>query len=80
MLASTLTPSAARAITEPPCSGLGAVAYYAGPPLPPPPTGNGFYESNPTYTLPSADQGSWRTSTPGAQGMTGTVLQTASTG
>jgi CubicO group peptidase (beta-lactamase class C family) len=68
-------PANALAITEPPCSGPGSIAFYGGPPLPLRDSGDGFYESNPTYTVPAGDEGAWPTSTPEAQGMNAADLQ-----
>jgi CubicO group peptidase (beta-lactamase class C family) len=74
-LTSMLLASGAQAIAEPGCSGPAGIAFYAGPRLPLKANGDGFYESNPTYTVPAADEGSWRRSTPGAQSMNAAGLQ-----
>jgi CubicO group peptidase (beta-lactamase class C family) len=67
-LAAIAVPPSARAQTGAPvaCEGSSGIAWYAG---------SGFYESNPTYTVPTAQEGTWQTSTPQAQGMNSQTLQ-----
>jgi hypothetical protein len=80
LLCAVAETSVASSITEPPCTGAGGIAYYAGPPLPVTKGDDGWYESNPTYTVPPQDGGAWAVASPASQGLSKPICAPASVG